>query len=160
MSAKCKLVCQVCGTALSGGSEACPVCALRRALGSETTSLLDFSSELRFEHYQVLKNKDGTPVELGRGAMGITYKALDVHLQCPVALKIINADSSATTRLGVVLCEKHERRPVSGIPTWRRCFIWAKAAAITFTRWSLSMEKRWQNRSNVLADWSQMWRSK
>jgi serine/threonine protein kinase len=51
---------------------------------------LDFSSELRFEHYQVLKNKDGTSVELGRGAMGITYKALDVHLQRPVALKIIN----------------------------------------------------------------------
>src|SRR6202043_4284803 len=37
-----------------------------------------------------LKNQDGTPVELGRGAMGITYKALDVHLQRPVALKIIN----------------------------------------------------------------------
>jgi len=102
VSAKGKLVCQVCGTALSGGSEACPVCALRRALGPETTSLLDFSSELRFEHYQLLKNKDGTPVELGRGAMGITYKALDVHLQCPVALKIINArfigDDSARRR--------------------------------------------------------------
>ncbi len=90
MSAKGTLVCQVCGTALNGGSEACPVCALRGALGPETTSVLDFSSELRFEHYQVLKNKDGTPVELGRGAMGITYKALDVHLQRPVALKIIN----------------------------------------------------------------------
>jgi hypothetical protein len=46
VSAKDKLVCEVCGTALSGGSEACPVCALRGALGSETTSLLDFSSEL------------------------------------------------------------------------------------------------------------------
>jgi hypothetical protein len=102
VSAKGTLVCQVCGTALNGGSEACPVCALRGALGPETTSVLDFSSELRFEHYQVLKNKDGTPVELGRGAMGITYKALDVHLQCPVALKIINArfigDDSARRR--------------------------------------------------------------
>jgi serine/threonine protein kinase len=90
VSTKGKLVCKVCGTALSGGNEACPVCALRGALGPETTSLLDFSSELRFEHYQVLKNKDGTPIELGHGAMGITYKALDVHLQCQVALKIIN----------------------------------------------------------------------
>jgi serine/threonine protein kinase len=90
VSAKGKLVCQVCGTALSGGSEACPVCALRRALGPETSSLLDFSSELRFEHYQVLKNKDGTPVELGRGAMGITDKADDINLRRAVALKIIS----------------------------------------------------------------------
>jgi len=43
------------------------------------------------EHYRVLQNEDGTPIELGRGAMGVTYKAFDVHLQCPVALKIINA---------------------------------------------------------------------
>jgi serine/threonine protein kinase len=48
-------------------------------------------SEFRFEHYQVLKNEDGTPMELGHGAMGVTYKAVDVHLQCPVALKVINA---------------------------------------------------------------------
>jgi tetratricopeptide (TPR) repeat protein len=32
----------------------------------------------------------GTPIELGRGAMGITYKAFDVDLRCPVTLKVIN----------------------------------------------------------------------
>jgi serine/threonine protein kinase len=41
-------------------------------------------------------------MELGHGAMGVTYKAVDVCLQCPVALKIINArligDASARHR--------------------------------------------------------------
>jgi tRNA A-37 threonylcarbamoyl transferase component Bud32 len=35
-------------------------------------------------------DKDGRPVELGRGAMGITYKAVDVDLQCLVTLKVIS----------------------------------------------------------------------
>lgn len=48
-----------------------------------TTEMLDF------EHFSVVV-RDGKPLELGRGAMGITYKALDKNLQAPVALKVIN----------------------------------------------------------------------
>jgi len=91
--------CPVCNTLFDGSSDVCPVCALKNALESEVHTT---SSELRFEHYQVLKNEDGTPIELGHGAMGITYKAFDTHLQCAVALKIINAqligDTSARHR--------------------------------------------------------------
>ena len=45
---------------------------------------------------------DGKPIELGRGAMGVTYKAFDVDLHCPVTLKVINerylGDESAQLR--------------------------------------------------------------
>jgi serine/threonine protein kinase len=44
----------------------------------------------RFEHYELVTGEDGKPVELGRGAMGVTYKAFDVDLRCPVTLKVIS----------------------------------------------------------------------
>jgi len=44
----------------------------------------------RYQHYEVLRHDDGSLWELGRGAMGITYKAFDTNLRCPVALKVIN----------------------------------------------------------------------
>ena len=56
----------------------------------------------RFEHYELVKGEDGKPVELGRGAMGVTYKAFDVDLRCPVTLKVISerylGDESARLR--------------------------------------------------------------
>jgi serine/threonine protein kinase/tetratricopeptide (TPR) repeat protein len=56
----------------------------------------------RFEHYELAKGEDGKPVELGRGAMGVTYKAFDVDLHCPVTLKVISerylGDESARLR--------------------------------------------------------------
>jgi serine/threonine protein kinase/formylglycine-generating enzyme required for sulfatase activity len=47
---------------------------------------------LEFEHYQLLTNTDGSLMELGRGAMGVTYKAFDTNLHCYVALKVITAN--------------------------------------------------------------------
>ncbi len=103
--------CSVCGARLSANSECCPVCMLRMGFegvvesGNSFSEQSNFKPELiaqRFEHYEVLKNEDGTPVELGRGAMGVTYKAFDVDLQFPVALKVISerylGDESARLR--------------------------------------------------------------
>ena len=49
------------------------------------------AESLEFEHYQLLTNSDGSLMELGRGAMGVTYKAFDTNLHCDVALKVITA---------------------------------------------------------------------
>ena len=48
-----------------------------------------------FGHYRLLQRDDGSLWKLGSGAMGVTYKALDTDLQCPVALKVINSDLMA-----------------------------------------------------------------
>lgn len=45
----------------------------------------------KFEHYELLKHQDGSFMELGHGAMGVTYKAFDTNLRCNVALKVISA---------------------------------------------------------------------
>jgi serine/threonine protein kinase len=100
--------CQACGAEVPAGIDFCPVCALRGALeeGHETVELdVDPNSSLlasRFDHYELLTRQDGTLLELGRGAMGVTYKAIDINLRCAVALKVINSrfigDDSARQR--------------------------------------------------------------
>jgi serine/threonine protein kinase len=104
--------CPTCGTVLSREMKFCPVCMLRRAVGWEVESgepplenvvepTRDFILH-RFDHYELVTGADGKPIELGRGAMGVTYKAFDVDLRCPVTLKVISEryldDESARLR--------------------------------------------------------------
>ncbi len=112
MKTKERRTCPSCGNELSGAMEFCPVCMLRKALAGgvesgessieEAVKPTPEQARQRFEHYELVTGEDGKPVELGRGAMGVTYKAFDVDLHCPVTLKVISerylGDESARLR--------------------------------------------------------------
>jgi serine/threonine protein kinase/predicted ATPase len=113
-------ICPTCGTKFSATSdrELCPVCVLLEAAGGGSASAEALSPATgserssaetepvsivcRFENYEVMLDQLGKPIELGRGAMGVTYKALDIDLRCPVTLKVISekyvGDKSARLR--------------------------------------------------------------
>lgn len=45
---------------------------------------------LRYAHFEVEVGRDGFPIELGAGAMAVTFRARDTVLDCTVALKVID----------------------------------------------------------------------
>jgi serine/threonine protein kinase len=59
-------------------------------LASETVDLSQEDKSNPFVPYKIETGPDGSFVELGRGSMGITYRAFDTNLQFPVALKVLN----------------------------------------------------------------------
>src|SRR6266700_229800 len=92
--------CPNCGGALEetpGGGLGCMACLLRAGIGSEEEVAQDSTSNAfedggRFGVYEIDRREDGSLYELGRGAMGVTYRATDTSLQRKVALKIIKID--------------------------------------------------------------------
>ena len=94
------LTCPTCGAALEetfGGGGGCISCLLRAGIGGEEEVAQDSTPDglggsTRFGVYEIDCHADGSLCELGRGAMGVTYRATDTSLQRKVALKIIKTD--------------------------------------------------------------------
>jgi serine/threonine protein kinase/Flp pilus assembly protein TadD len=92
--------CPTCGAALEetfDGGGGCMFCLLQAGIGSEEETVHDSTSDavqggVRFGVYEIDCHADGNLCELGRGAMGVTYRATDPSLRRKVALKIIKTD--------------------------------------------------------------------
>jgi serine/threonine protein kinase/Tfp pilus assembly protein PilF len=92
-------ICPGCGARrerTSVGDIGCMLCLLRLGLSDvaqrTTAEASPALSVHQFGAYTIARRDDGTLWELGRGAMGITFRALDVSLNRTVALKVIHPD--------------------------------------------------------------------
>ena len=85
--------CSVCSRQLNATGH-CVVCLLRAGF-DESAGAIKSPASLIFGDFEILRREDGSLWELGRGAFGVTYLAIDNVLRRRVALKVIDVPAAA-----------------------------------------------------------------
>jgi hypothetical protein len=80
-------------------------------LVADVRTIVAGGNQSQYGHFAVEIGTDGQPVELGRGAMGVTYRAIDTTLQRPVALKVISSRLIDTSRCSLEKFMSNRLRP-------------------------------------------------
>ena len=87
-------LCSTCGRPLNVNSECLP-CLVRIAFDEPAEAATAPPASLVFGDFEVEQRPDGFYWELGHGAMGVTYLAIDKVLHRRVALKVIEVPAAA-----------------------------------------------------------------
>jgi serine/threonine-protein kinase len=87
-------LCSTCGRPLTVNSECLP-CLVRIAFDEPAEAVTAPPASLIFGDFEVEQRPDGFYWELGHGAMGVTYLAIDKVLHRSVALKVIEVPAAA-----------------------------------------------------------------
>src|SRR5215831_4176958 len=90
-------ICETCGSPIettSAGDLGCIACLIATGLDADAEQNSTTSAPVpdQLGAYTIEYHADGSAWELGHGAMGVTYRAIDKALDRSVALKIINVD--------------------------------------------------------------------
>src|SRR6476646_1662894 len=96
-------ICATCGRPLTqvGPKGECLRCLVSLGFAAEESGSEQHQSRLtpgrlRYDHFEVEVGADGFPLELGAGAMAVTYRARDTVLNSTVALKVIDRKVAQT----------------------------------------------------------------
>ncbi|MFZ3377037.1 MAG: protein kinase, partial [Chthoniobacterales bacterium] len=87
-------VCSVCGERVNIKAQ-CLACLLRAGLDDPAELSSTPAASLVFGDFEIARREDGSFWELGCGAMGVTYRAMDKVLHRSVALKVIETPAAA-----------------------------------------------------------------